>query len=204
MVERITQERTAGVRLHQISPPGGRAAASGFAEAPFEMLTTCHERVHRMLRLLTRLREHLGAHGHDEQGAQAARDVMRYFDQAAPLHHEDEELHVFPVLLDRGDAAVQAVVQRLQQDHIAMEQAWPRARAVLQGVADATSAEAWNAWDAAALAALDDFAGRYGEHIRLEEEVVYPAAQAVLDATALAVMGEEMQGRRIQRPEVAR
>jgi len=127
----------AGVHLHQIGPPGSRAAASGFAEAPFEMLSTCHERVHRMLRLLGRLREHLASHGHDEQAAQAARDVMRYFDLAAPLHHQDEELHVFPVLLVQGDAAVQSVVRRLQQDHLAMEQAWPRARALLQAVADA-------------------------------------------------------------------
>ena len=190
----------AGVHLHQIGPPGARAAASGFAEAPFEMLTTCHERVHRMLRLLGRLREHLASHGHDEQAAQAARDVMRYFDLAAPLHHQDEELHVFPVLLAQGDAAVQSVVRRLQQDHLVMEQAWRRARALLQAVADAGPAGAWIPWDAAALQTLDDFSGRYGEHIRLEEDIVYPAAQEVLDGPTLSAMGEEMQGRRIHPP----
>ena len=72
--------------------------AAGF-EQPFEMLVACHERVHRMLALLGRLREHLHGHGPDTQAQQAARDVMRYFDQAAPLHHQDEELHVFPPLL---------------------------------------------------------------------------------------------------------
>lgn len=190
----------AGVHLHQIGPPGTRAVATGFAEAPFEMLTTCHERVHRMLRLLARLREHLASHGHDEQAAQAARDVMRYFDLAAPLHHQDEELHVFPVLLTQGDGVVQSVVRRLQQDHLAMEQAWPQARALLQAVADAGPTAAWIPWDVAALQTLDDFAGRYDEHIRLEEDIVYPAAQAVLDGPTLSAMGEEMQGRRIQRP----
>ncbi|MDV7395245.1 hypothetical protein RZS08_27910, partial [Arthrospira platensis SPKY1] len=44
---------------------------------------------------------------------------------------------------------------------------------------------------------LDDFAGRYGEHIRLEEDVVYPAAQALLAGEALTAMGEEMQARRM-------
>ena len=78
----------AGIHLHQITQPGQHAAGVGF-EQPFEMLTACHERVHRMLRLLGKLREHLATRGHDEQAAQAARDVMRYFDQAAPLHHED-------------------------------------------------------------------------------------------------------------------
>lgn len=181
------------------SVPGHVSPDAGF-EAPFDMLTACHERVHRMLRLLGRLREHLASHGHSDQTAQAAQDVIRYFDLAAPLHHEDEELHVFPVLLARGDAAVQAAVRRLQQDHLAMEQAWPRARALLQAVADAGPAGAWASWGAADLKILDDFAGRYGDHIRLEEDIVYPAAQMVLDAPALSAMGEDMQGRRVQRP----
>ncbi|MEZ5647081.1 MAG: hemerythrin domain-containing protein [Burkholderiaceae bacterium] len=186
------------MRLHQIGQPGERGGAVGFAEAPFEMLTTCHERVDRMLRLLARLREHLASHGHDEQAAQAARDIMRYFDLAAPLHHEDEELHVFPVLLAQGSDALRSAVRRLQQDHVDMGHAWPRARALLQAVSDAGLDGAWRPWDAGALQTLDDFAGRYGEHIRLEEDVVYPAAQAVLDARALATMGEDMQRRRIQ------
>ena len=73
------------------------APAAGFDE-PFEMLAACHERVQRMLRLLRRLAAHLGEHGADAQAAQAAVDVMRYFDEAAPRHHDDEELHVLPRL----------------------------------------------------------------------------------------------------------
>ncbi|RYY81317.1 MAG: hemerythrin domain-containing protein, partial [Comamonadaceae bacterium] len=55
------------------------AGGAGF-EQPFEMLEACHERVHRMLTLLDRLRRHVAGHGTDEQARQAARDVMRYFD----------------------------------------------------------------------------------------------------------------------------
>ena len=54
---------------------GGGPSAS--FEQPFEMLEACHERVHRMLGLLARLREHMCTHGADEQARQAARDVMR-------------------------------------------------------------------------------------------------------------------------------
>ena len=63
-------------------------------EQPYEMMEACHERVHRMLALLERLREHLPLHGADAQAQQAARDIMRYFDQAAPQHHTDEELQL--------------------------------------------------------------------------------------------------------------
>ena len=64
--------------------------AVGFDE-PFEMLEACHERVQRSLALLARLIAHVDAHGHDEKSRSAAHDVLRYFELAAPHHHEDEE-----------------------------------------------------------------------------------------------------------------
>jgi hemerythrin-like domain-containing protein len=165
--------------------------AAGF-EQPFEMLEACHERVHRMLALLARLREHLHGHGPDTQAQQAARDVMRYFDQAAPLHHQDEELHVFPPLLAQGDARVSALVRKLQEDHRAMEARWAAARTVLARVTQGRGGD----MDAAEDAALDAFTALYDDHIRAEEEIAYPAAQAVIDEAACRAMGEEMMRRR--------
>jgi hemerythrin-like domain-containing protein len=167
------------------------APAAGF-EQPFEMLEACHERVHRMLALLARLREHLRTHGADTQAQQAARDVMRYFDQAAPQHHHDEELHVFPPLLAQGDPKTVAIVARLQQDHLQMESRWGSARQVLglvaEGRIDALSVEDE--------AVLDAFAGLYDAHIEAEEGIAYPAARSLIDEAGTAAMGEEMMRRR--------
>ena len=165
--------------------------AAGF-EQPFEMLEACHERVHRMLSLLARLRAHVAQHGAVSQAQQAARDVMRYFDQAAPHHHRDEELHVFPPLLAQGEPHVVAVVTRLQQDHVLMERHWQDARRVLAGLQEARL----QSLGAAEAAPLDAFAGLYDAHIRAEEEIAYPAAQTALDAPSLQAMGEEMMRRR--------
>ena len=103
-------------------------SAAGF-DQPFELLRGCHARITRMDALLLRLIDHValketqgrpkfpcsprgagrradpgGAQeGTDAQAQQAADKVLRYFDVAAPLHHEDEELHVFPLL--RASAA---------------------------------------------------------------------------------------------------
>jgi hemerythrin-like domain-containing protein len=167
------------------------APAAGFEE-PFEMLEACHQRVHRMLTLLARLREHMKAHGADTQAQQAARDVMRYFDQAAPLHHQDEELHVFPPLLAQGDPAVTDVVRRLQQDHLRMESAWAAARPVLALVSEGRVDRLQPDDDAR----LDAFAGLYDAHIRSEEDIAYPAAQGLLDEAGRAAMGEDMMRRR--------
>ncbi len=99
-----------------------RTVAVGF-DQPFEMLHECHGRVERMVVLLERLTAHLDQSGHDDQAAQAARDVMRYFDLAGPAHHQDEELHLFPLLRERGEPALAGVVERLQRDHVAMGEA---------------------------------------------------------------------------------
>jgi hemerythrin-like domain-containing protein len=177
-----------------VSPP-----AAGF-DQPFEMLQACHERMQRTLDLLLRLRSHLREHGGDLQAQQAARDVMRYFDLAAPQHHRDEELHVFPPLLARGDERLRSIIVRLQQDHVAMEAGWKSAREVLARVAEGGASRLAEAHEAA----LEAFVSLYGEHIAIEEELAYPAARQLLDADALASAGAEMARRRGADPDPAR
>jgi hemerythrin-like domain-containing protein len=177
-----------------IQLPGHSAPAAGF-EAPFEMLATCHDRVERMLALQARLQRHLLDKGCDEPARQAARDVMRYFDQAAPLHHQDEELHVFPVLLAGPDAGLRALVQRLMQDHRQMETAWVEARRTLQAVAESPEA-GWTPLTPEQAAALDSFAALYRQHLDDENTIAYPAAQASLSPAAVEAMSEDMMLRR--------
>ena len=171
--------------------PGFGDPAVGF-DTPFAMLEACHERVLRSLALLQKLQDYLHDHPCDDSARQAARDVLRYFDMAAPLHHEDEELHVFPPLLERGGADTVAAVRQLQQDHEAMSANWQAARALLQALAEG-SQDSFSAPDEALLAR---FAGVYAEHIRLEEDLVYPAARALLAPEAVQAMGAEMRRRR--------
>jgi len=173
-----------------IPMPGHRAPpAAGFDE-PFAMLHACHERVERSLALLERLRLHVARHGADAQARDAARDVRRYFELAAPLHHEDEERHVLPVLRAQGDAAL---ADRLLAEHAAMAAAWSAVRpalvAVEQGDADL-------ALQPATALACARFAGLYAAHIALEEGSAFGTAEAALDAEAQAAMGREMAARR--------
>ena len=183
----------AGIRLHEISLPGHASPGVGF-EAPFEMLDACHERVERMLGLLGKIREHVKTHGADEQARQAARDVMRYFDQAGPHHHEDEERHVFPPLLAQRDPAVVAVVIRLKQDHREMEAQWALVRAALMALAEAV--EGWPGFSAEDGQRFDAYDGLYRRHLVDENGVVYPAARSVIRGEALQAMSAEMMARR--------
>lgn len=168
------------------SPISLHAAPAAGVDQPYEMLAACHERVERMLRLLGRLREHLPAHGADEQARKAARDVMRYFDVAAPHHHEDEERHVFPRLREHGRAEL---AERLHAQHEAMAAAWAALRRDLAAIAGGEVP-----------GAIDDrwsgFAALYRAHIEAEDGEAFPAAAAATDAAGLAAMSGEMARRR--------
>jgi hemerythrin-like domain-containing protein len=171
--------------------PGFSAPAVGF-EQPFAMLEACHERVQRSLALLGRLRAHVRLQGADESARQAARDVLRYFDIAAPLHHEDEELHVFPLLLAQAEPGVQALVRSLQDDHVRMVADWAAARVALQALAQGVI----QGFAESQEVLLDRFSDRYADHIRQEEQAAYPAALHLLEPAALDRMGREMAVRR--------
>ncbi|MBK1613718.1 cation-binding protein [Rubrivivax gelatinosus] len=156
-------------------------------EAPFEMLEACHDRVERTLALLERLLVHLDRLGVvDEQARHAARDVMRYFDLAAPKHHEDEERHVFPALREQGQAAL---ADRLQAEHGEMAAQWARLRPTLAAIVD-------GAWDSAAAPLWEAFVVSYRRHIVDEDEQACPAAAAAIDDRCLGRMAEEMAHRR--------
>lgn len=172
--------------------PGFHSPAASF-ERPHDMLVACHERVQRSLDLLGRLVEHIDKHGHSASSHSAAQDVLRYFTLAAPQHHQDEELHLFPALLAQGHPQLVAAVKRLQQDHVHMERLWAIVKDAL---------EQWLAPDAHALPteaqrqAIADFRALYPHHIALEEGTVFPAAFALLGPDASALAGQEMQARR--------
>lgn len=183
----------AGIHLHQITQPGQQAPSVGF-EAPFEMLDACHERVERMLRLLGKLRGHVKTHGADAQARDAARDVMRYFDQAGPHHHEDEELHVFPPLLAQREPAVLAVVIRLKQDHREMAVQWAQVRAALMALVEA--GEDWAGFSDEDQQRFDAYDALYQRHLLDENGVVYPAARSVIRGDALQAMSADMMARR--------
>lgn len=174
------------------SLPGFESPAVGF-DQPFEMLGACHDRVRRSLQLLERLVPHL-AGGVDAAARQAAADILRYFELAAPAHHEDEERHVVPVLRASGDPALQHAADRLLADHAAIRIAWVALAPQLQRVAQGHPADAHLLADAAAR-----FVALHAGHLALEESIAFPAAQrwhAAQGPAALAQVGTEMAGRR--------
>ena len=174
------------------SPIGFRAPAAGFDD-PVELWLACHERVRRFCRLLQRLPAHLAAHGADAEAQEAARSVRRYFNEAAPRHHADEETDLFPRLLRRAPAAraeaLRTTLAALEAEHAANDARWRKLDAALAGIASGSAV----ALDAAA---LDDFVATYQAHIDVEESVVLEALREWLDESDWRAIGAAMAQRR--------
>ena len=176
-----------------LTEPSLRQAADTAAsfDDPFTLLHACHERVHDRCALLQRLWQHMATHGADTQAQEAAANIVRYFDTAAPHHHEDEERHVFPLLLASGDAALVQCVRTLQQQHEEMARNWQALRPVLLAVQQGQTPDL-----AAHRALIDRFVALYDAHIALEEDLAFPAGQAAMPPQMQAQMGDEMAARR--------
>lgn len=157
------------------------------------MLEACHDRVRRSLLLLDKLVDYIDRHGHDEQSRSAATDVLRYFDLAAPLHHQDEEINVFPVLLARPDADMNAMVDSLRRDHVQMSSLWAALREPLGRWSQAGACDSIEEHTRNTVAC---FRAVYATHLEAEEGVVFPAARALMDNETQLAIGQQMQARR--------
>lgn len=172
--------------MNLFNPP-----AAGF-DHPLEILDGCHQRVLRFSELAVRIARQVAASGVDAEARDAARSVIRYFDDAGAKHHRDEEEDLFPALgrLAEGPdkATVHALVERLLADHRALEALWRQVRGQLLAVIEG---------DAGMDAALaDQLLRAYERHIDVEERELLPLANRLLDPGSVASLGRSMAARR--------
>jgi len=172
--------------------PAHSAPNVGF-EVPLEMLAACHHRVESQCATLQRLVAHVAKQGSDDSARVAAAAVLRYFDTAAMDHHADEEVDLFPALIESmagSDAAcIQELVASLKADHRTLESHWQRLRPALLKIA-AGEPQPLLDGDVMPLVNL------YGQHMAREEAELLPMAARLLSDEALDCVGRAMRERR--------
>jgi hemerythrin-like domain-containing protein len=165
-------------------------AAPDFTD-PLGLLAACHRRILDHCALLERMRERLPLQGVDADMQAAAGRVHRYFAQAAPQHHADEEQDLFPLL--REVAGLGDTLAALERGHRELERCWqalaPALRRLEQGRPVGDWAGDWND-------PLARFLTAYRDHVETEDHTILPAARRLLGAAQLAAMGRAMARRR--------
>lgn len=171
------------------------ATTHSFSE-PTGLLSDCHRRIEMFLGSLVRLSamvdEPLAA---DSRSALEA--ALRYFRDSAPKHTADEEESLFPRLRQKRDAELQAAIRTLEP----LEQEHRRANALHAEVdrLGRTCLETGPlSQDEARIfrQAVDELQSIYKEHIRIEDEVVFPVAGKTLSRADKFAIGSEMAARR--------
>lgn len=167
---------------------------SGFDD-PIGMLTDCHRRIERFLDILGRVAARAEGRTLNAEEREAVEAGLRYFHESGPRHNSDEEESLFPRLRTaQVPAEVAPQIDRLAGEHHQSEALHKEAaelftRWLAEGDLHAVDRNRLRA----VLAKLQHI---YAEHIRLEEDVVFPCASRLLDRQAVAAIGAEFRARR--------
>jgi len=173
-----------------------RRPASGFANA-LHLWLACHDRFERVVVLVARLTQHVVDHGPDHSARVTAGEVRRYFEEAAPRHHADEDVDLFPLVVRRARAAklngqadaAARTIERLGADHRTLDAEWPELRDMLNGI----ELEQPGAIDRVL---VGRFVHAQLEHHKAEDNVICPLAQRLLTPEDLGLLGTVMAARR--------
>ena len=160
---------------------------------PIAVLKHCHDRIRKQLATLAKLPAHLAAHGADLEAQKAAQAVLKYFNNAAHLHHDDEEQNLMPMLQatarDADLALLEQLVPGILADHAAMDQDWTLLQAELEAIAAGTGT-------ALSVENVGRFCDAYTAHMAKEEANIAPMAKRLFSPEQMAQLGSAMQVRR--------
>ena len=157
------------------------------------LMIACHRRIERFIAVLVDLamRVHWSALTKTESGA--LETALRYFRDVAPHHTADEESGLFPNLEQPYGGSI-SYLSDLERDHRRAERLhctvhrlgliWRR-----QVTLDDSNV-------AKVQSALADLSTLYREHIRIEEQQVFPCARTALSRGVLKRIGGDMASRR--------
>lgn len=184
-----------GTRAMTPRSPDPDLADRGFA-APLTRLAACHHRLTQSCAALQRLVVQLADGEPDGDARSTAVTLMADFDAATRDHHADEEVDLFPALIESmggSDATcIRALVTSLTADHRAVEAQWRCLRVTLAQLA-AGGSQGLAAGDVAA------FVASWERLLACEDTQLLPMAARLLSDSALDDLGRSMGERRLAR-----
>lgn len=172
------------------------ARAESFSN-PLGLLTDCHRRIEMFLRALIAVADRSRDGALNAEQRDALEKSLTYFRDAAPKHTADEEQSLFPRMrrLDRPEVrSALAQVEALENEHRVADEL--HAKVDKLGRQWLATGSLLPAELAQVRTALGELKKIYDDHIRIEDEQVFPLARKVLAPEEQKAVGEEMAARR--------
>jgi iron-sulfur cluster repair protein YtfE (RIC family) len=163
---------------------------------PTALLSDCYRRIEMFLGTLEKVAADI-EHPLADDTRRALDSALRYFREAAPKHTADEEDSVFPRLRQSGNAEVRTALttlDSLEQDHRRADSLHAQVdtlgkRCLENGRLSQPEAHQFRA-------AVAELACIYKQHIRVEDDLVFPIAARILSRSDKAIIADEMALRR--------
>jgi hypothetical protein len=166
--------------------------ASG-SEPPLQSLAGCNQRLLRHFAALRRLALYVGECGFDVQARAATASLLHFFDHVLPLHHADQQLGLFPALVESmagSDAAcLRDITQAAAQQQHELWRLWLRLRPALLDLASGRAA-------ALPVHDIEDFIAHGQAGVAREDGELLPMAQRLLADADLERLDAAMRQRR--------
>ncbi len=155
------------------------------------LLSGCHARIRHFSSMAVALAGSPGAPA--DEVAEAARQLVRYFTLALPLHTEDEELDLLPRL--RGlSTELDARLETMHAEHERIDALLAPQVEAWQALAEAPGGLAARA--AELLPRARELQELFERHLLAEEEHIFPALRTELDDEALDAVRAAIRERR--------
>ncbi|EGV35471.1 hemerythrin domain-containing protein [Neisseria weaveri] len=158
-----------------------------FAE-PIEMLYACHGKVRRFCGQVALLPQYIEDNGCNDIVIQTVRQISQYFNIAAPLHHQDEEDDLFPLLLQYAPQA-RTDIDTLLGQHETLHESWRQ-------LSHEFTLMQSNSEYRPNPQVLQNFTDGYHAHLQIEEPL-FELAKQHIPPEKLAEIGQRMAARRI-------
>lgn len=177
----------------------GQPALPTFNE-PLALLKDCHRRIEHFLGVLLLVANQASEGPLSTSQREALKTALRYFQEGAPKHTQDEEVSLFPRLRSRAcgqHQTVEAILQKmdeLESDHRRAEVAHAEVDKICRRWLAENHLPSTEAQKLISL--LNELQQTYSRNIRLEDEEVFPTAGQLLAPETLKTIGSEMAARR--------
>jgi hemerythrin-like domain-containing protein len=163
---------------------------------PTGFLSDCHRRIEMFMDVLEAVANDIDR-PLTPDSRRALEVAMRYFRESAPKHNADEEESLFPRMRRVPHSEIQCALAKL--DELEGQHRWAAPlHAEVERVGQICLAgENLSQVEVESFRkAVSELAAMYREHIRVEEDLVFPAAGRFLPKADKSAIGQEMAGRR--------
>jgi iron-sulfur cluster repair protein YtfE (RIC family) len=163
---------------------------------PTGLLSDCHRRIEMFLGTFVAVADRIDQPP-SEETVRALEGALRYFSQAAPKHTADEEESLFPRLRENHNPELKSALSaldELERDHelvSSMHEKVERLAAQYLKVGSLSNEES-----TAFRQVVSTLQSKYKEHIGIEDSVVFPLVDRLLNESEKASIAQEMAERR--------